>query len=49
MGEFDIKTFIELRPGMILWFLIDLAMVCKQYVDLGTREFASWMCILARL
>ncbi|KAJ7330501.1 ERG4/ERG24 ergosterol biosynthesis protein [Mycena albidolilacea] len=29
-GPFDLKTFIELRPGLILWFLVDISMVCEQ-------------------
>jgi hypothetical protein len=35
IGSFDIKTFNELRPGMFLWFIIDLSMAAKQYVELG--------------
>ena len=29
------KTFNELRPGMILWLLIDISMVCEQAVRRG--------------
>ena len=35
IGSFDIKSFNELRPGLILWLLTDLAMAGKQYHDLG--------------
>ena len=35
IGSFDIKSFNELRPGMILWFVIDIAMAAKQYTDIG--------------
>ena len=35
IGTFDIKTFNELRPGLILWFLIDLSLACKQYTTFG--------------
>ncbi|KAF5390773.1 hypothetical protein D9757_004544 [Collybiopsis confluens] len=34
-AEFDIKTFNELRPGLILWALIDISMVCEQAVRRG--------------
>ena len=32
---YDVKTFNELRPGMILWLLIDISMVCEQATRLG--------------
>ena len=32
---FDIKSFNELRPGLILWVLIDISMVCEQAVRRG--------------
>lgn len=35
IGSFDIKTFNELRPGLILWVLIDISMVCEQAVRHG--------------
>ncbi|KAM6504397.1 ERG4/ERG24 ergosterol biosynthesis protein [Amanita muscaria] len=35
IGSFDIKYFNELRPGLILWVLIDIAMVCEQAVRRG--------------
>ncbi|KAE9386184.1 ERG4/ERG24 ergosterol biosynthesis protein [Gymnopus androsaceus JB14] len=34
-AEFDIKTFNELRPGLILWALIDISMMCEQAVRRG--------------
>ncbi|KAF8189800.1 ERG4/ERG24 ergosterol biosynthesis protein [Mycena galopus ATCC 62051] len=34
-GTFDLKTFNELRPGLILWFLIDISMVCEQATRRG--------------
>lgn len=30
IGSFDIKSFNELRPGLILWVLINVSMVCEQ-------------------
>ncbi|GAA93938.1 uncharacterized protein L969DRAFT_43901 [Mixia osmundae IAM 14324] len=35
IGSFDIKTFNEIRPGLILWLLLDLALAAKQYADIG--------------
>ncbi|KAI1314805.1 erg24, C-14 sterol reductase [Mortierella claussenii] len=34
-STFDIKYFIELRPGLIGWILLNFGMACKQYHDLG--------------
>ncbi|KAI9020876.1 ergosterol biosynthesis ERG4/ERG24 [Phycomyces nitens] len=34
IGEFDIKFFTELRPGMIGWAVINLSFAAKQYLDL---------------
>jgi Delta14-sterol reductase len=31
----DLKSFNELRPGLILWVLINISMVCEQAVRLG--------------
>ncbi|CAE6492158.1 unnamed protein product [Rhizoctonia solani] len=36
IGLFDIKSFAELRPGMILWSMINLSSYCKQVVHRGT-------------
>ncbi|KIM25765.1 hypothetical protein M408DRAFT_203827 [Serendipita vermifera MAFF 305830] len=35
IGSFDIKSFNELRPGMILWVLINISMACEQAVRRG--------------
>lgn len=35
IGLFDIKTFNELRPGLILWLICDIAMAVKQHNDIG--------------
>ena len=34
-GSFDLKTFNELRPGMILWLLLDISMICEQATRRG--------------
>lgn len=35
LGEIDIKSFMELRPGMLGWIILDLAFVAKQYRSYG--------------
>ncbi|TFK93060.1 ERG4/ERG24 ergosterol biosynthesis protein [Polyporus arcularius HHB13444] len=35
IGSFDLKSFNELRPGLILWALIDVGMVCEQAIRRG--------------
>jgi len=35
IGSFDIKTFNELRPGLILWVLINISMACEQATRRG--------------
>lgn len=35
IGELDIKAFMELRPGMLGWLILDLAFVAKQYKSYG--------------
>ncbi len=35
IGIFDIKYFVELRPGITGWTIINIAMAAKQYHDLG--------------
>ena len=35
IGTWDIKLFCELRPGMLLWFLINLSCMHAQYHELG--------------
>ena len=35
IGSFDIKSFNELRPGLMLWVLIDIGMICEQAVRRG--------------
>lgn len=53
IGDFDIKFFTELRPGMIGWQVINLAFAAKQYLDLGyitnsmilVQSFQAWYII----
>lgn len=34
-GEIDIKSFMELRPGMLGWIMLDLAFMAQQYKSYG--------------
>ncbi|EPY50268.1 C-14 sterol reductase Erg24 [Schizosaccharomyces cryophilus OY26] len=46
IGNFDIKVFSELRPGLILWVLLDIAFACRQYVLLNGRITDSMVLVL---
>lgn len=35
IGKFDIKFFTELRPGLILWIVLNVCFAINQWVDLG--------------
>ncbi|KAL0078847.1 ergosterol biosynthesis ERG4/ERG24 [Phycomyces blakesleeanus] len=35
IGNFDLKFFTELRPGLVGWVVLNICMALKQYVDLG--------------
>lgn len=34
-GEIDVKSFMELRPGMLGWIMLNLAFMAKQYKTYG--------------
>lgn len=36
IGSFDIKTFCEMRPGLLLWCIVNLAMAHHQYWKFGS-------------
>lgn len=46
IGNFDIKTFNELRPGLILWVLISVSCMCYQYVNRGFVSDSMVMVVL---
>ena len=46
VGSLDIKSFNELRPGMILWLLIDISMACAQAASLDGRITDSMILVL---
>lgn len=35
IGNFDLKVFCELRPGLIGWVVLDIAMAMQQYSEYG--------------
>lgn len=45
IGSFDIKYFNELRPGLILWVLIDISMACEQYVRRGSLTDSMYLVL----
>jgi hypothetical protein len=42
IGSFDVKSFNELRPGLILWVLVDISMLCEQAVRRGGWQNVTW-------
>ncbi|KAH9042115.1 ERG4/ERG24 ergosterol biosynthesis protein [Lactarius pseudohatsudake] len=46
VGSLDIKSFNELRPGMILWLLIDISMACAQAARLEGRITDSMILVI---
>ncbi|KAK7448138.1 erg24, C-14 sterol reductase [Stygiomarasmius scandens] len=52
IGSFDIKSFNELRPGMMLWALIDISMACEQAVRRGGLENVTnsmWLVLVGHI
>ncbi|UZJ56770.1 hypothetical protein CBS101457_006090 [Exobasidium rhododendri] len=47
IGSLDIKTFNELRPGLILWVLLDISCACHQFVTLKGRITDSMILVVA--
>ncbi|KAG5519328.1 hypothetical protein PMAC_001953 [Pneumocystis sp. 'macacae'] len=53
IGLFDIKEFVELRPGIILWVVLNLSFAAHQYIHLGQITnsmvlvcfFQIWYCV----
>ncbi len=44
--SFDIKTFNEVRPGMILWVLLNISCACEQYVRNGKVFDSMWLVLV---
>ncbi|SOV06722.1 probable ERG24 - C-14 sterol reductase [Ustilago sp. UG-2017a] len=47
IGSFDIKSFNELRPGLILWAILDISCACHQYIQLHRRVTDSMILVCA--
>lgn len=50
--ELDIKTFNELRPGLILWVLLDISSMCEQAVRHGGFSGVTdsmWLVLLFQI
>jgi len=43
--SFDIKTFIEIRVGLISWLLFDVAFLVKQYDRYGYVTDSMWLIV----
>ncbi|PSS06840.1 hypothetical protein PHLCEN_2v3559 [Hermanssonia centrifuga] len=46
IGLFDVKSFNELRPGLILWALVDISLACEQAVRRGSNITDSMALVL---
>ncbi|GBE84873.1 ERG4/ERG24 ergosterol biosynthesis protein [Sparassis latifolia] len=46
IGSFDVKSFNELRPGLILWALVDISLACEQAVRRGGNITDSMVLVL---
>ncbi|KAI8372440.1 ergosterol biosynthesis ERG4/ERG24 [Blakeslea trispora] len=40
IGNFDIKFFTELRPGLIMWLLLNICFAICQWVELGRLTYS---------
>ena len=43
--SFDIKTFNEVRPGIIGWVVLNVACACEQYLRQGRVSDSMWLVI----
>ena len=48
IGEFDIKFFVELRPNLIGWLVMDICMAAKQYLILGRLTNSMVLVVFAQ-
>lgn len=46
IGSFDIKVFNELRPGLMLWVLVNISMACEQAARRGGSITDSMSLVL---
>jgi len=48
LGEIDIKSFMELRPGMIGWIMMNLAFTAKQFKTYGYVTDSMLMVVVSQ-
>ena len=48
LGHVDLKTFMETRPGLMGWLILDLAFLVKQYRDYGFVSSSMVLVILSQ-
>jgi Delta14-sterol reductase len=46
IGDFDWKVFCELRPGLIGWFVLNLAFCKEQRAELGYNTWSMYLIVL---
>ncbi|KAI0712284.1 ERG4/ERG24 ergosterol biosynthesis protein [Earliella scabrosa] len=47
IGSLDVKSFNEIRPGLMAWVVVDIAMACEQAVRRGGKITDSmWLVVL---
>jgi len=49
IGNFDLKVFFELRPGLIGWTILNAAMAAKQFEETGQIGLAMWLVNIFQL
>lgn len=48
IGSWDLKLYCELRPGLLLWMVINLACLHRQWRTTGTTD-SMWLVVLFQL
>lgn len=49
IGSFDLKSFNEIRPGLILWIILNIGTACEQAVrrgGLANITDSMWLVVL---
>ncbi|VVT50259.1 uncharacterized protein SAPINGB_P002680 [Magnusiomyces paraingens] len=46
ISDFDLKLFNEMRPGLLLWVIINLAMMHHQWLKYGSVSDSMWLVVL---
>lgn len=45
IGSFDLKLFCEMRPGLLLWIIINLSMAHHQWLAYGSVSDSMWLVL----